>query len=178
MTYSIGFRAPSRRELIAHWADDLVAELGEDDRYADLGLALQDNPGEIDATAIDRLHAMVTEKLQDRAAFARWFGRYNSEPKNPDVDWRPEVPVDAAALLAGGAALVRNPASRFSFVRQGADAVVLFVDGEAFDCSGAARAFAERLCAQDRIAVEQAPGPEVVSLITRLIDQGSVAFDD
>ena len=76
MTYSIGFRAPSRSELIAHWCDHILAELDDDDRYADPDLALQDDPGVIAPEAIDRLHGMVIEKLGDRVAFARWFEGY------------------------------------------------------------------------------------------------------
>ena len=66
MTYSIGFRAPSRSELIADFADDLVAEMEDDDRYTDAGLVTQTNPGEISAKALDALHTMITEKLADR----------------------------------------------------------------------------------------------------------------
>ena len=173
MTYSIGFRAPSRSELIAHWADDVLSGLSDDDRYADPGMRPQDNPGEIDAAAIDRLHAMVTERLLDRTAFARWFGRWNSEPKNPDIDWRPDAAVDPATL-AGGMMLVRNPASRFSFIRQG-EAVLLFVDGTCFECGFDTRGFAEQLCAQDRVEI----GPDAdLTLVARLIDQGSVALAD
>ena len=53
MTYSVGFRAPSRGELIEGWCDDVVAGLDDDDRYGDAGLALQANPGEITAEALD-----------------------------------------------------------------------------------------------------------------------------
>ena len=60
---------------------------------------------------------------------------------------------DVAAMLAEGAALCRNPASRFSFVRQG-DGLLLFVDGECFDCAGDVAALAETLCAQDHVSVD------------------------
>ncbi len=73
MTYSIGFRAPSRSELIAHFCDHVLADLREDDRYADPDLQVATDPTLIPAEAIDRLHAMVLEKLGDREAFARWF---------------------------------------------------------------------------------------------------------
>jgi 50S ribosomal protein L16 3-hydroxylase len=178
MTYSIGFRAPSRAELVSNWCDHLLDGLADDDRYADPGLGLQANAGEIAPDAIARLHAMVTETLLDRDAFARWFGEYNSVPKN-DVDWSPDEPVKAAALrkaLAGGAVLHRNPASRFSFVRRG-DGVVLFVDGRSFDGEGEVRAFAEQLCASESVA----PGPvddPALALIAVLIDQGSIALDE
>jgi 50S ribosomal protein L16 3-hydroxylase len=175
MTYSIGFRAPSRSELIADFADYLVAEMEEDDRYTYPRLADQANPGEISAEALAKLHAMITAKLADRQAFARWFGRYNSTPKYPEIDWAPEEPVSEKKvrdLLASGAKFVRNPASRFSFIRQG-DAVLFFVDGEYFECHSETAAFAERLCADDEPSVSGGDA----ALISQLINQGSLAFE-
>jgi 50S ribosomal protein L16 3-hydroxylase len=182
MTYSIGFRAPSRSELIADFADDLVADMEDDDRYADPGLAAQSNPGEITAGALDALHAMITEKLTDRKAFARWFGGYNSTPKYPEIDWQPEKPASVEEVreyLADESALVGNPASRFSFIRNNRD-ILLFVNGECFECHGETAAFAEQICAEDgiEIAPEFAGSEAVQSLIVQLINQGSVAFDE
>ena len=177
MTYSIGFRAPSASELIEHWSERLISESEDDDRYADPGLAAQSNPGEISPAAIARLHGMVTEKLLDRDGFARWFGQYSSTPRYPDLDWRPEEPIEAAELrerLATGTPLARNPASRFSFIRTGGDEVSLFVDGECFDCTGETAGFAEQLCAQNAISADR---PEAVELIATLINQGSIAFE-
>ena len=181
MTYSIGFRAPSRDELIAHWSEHLVGETRDDDRYADPDLQVQENPGEISAQAIARLHAMVAEKMLDRDAFARWFGEYNSRPKNPDLDWRPDEPIQIEELrtrLGGGVALCRNPASRFSFIRQSANSVVLFVDGERFECAEETIALAELFCAQDGIRIDQSliGSDEATALIAQLFNQGSVAF--
>ena len=182
MTYSIGFRAPSRSELIAHWTDDLLEHLQDDDRYTDPGLRAQDNPGEISAEAIGRLHAMVIETLHDKGAFARWFGRYSSTRKYPDMDWQPEEPIgidEARAMLASDAPLRRNPASRFSFVRQGADSVMLFVDGECFVCANETAAFAEQLCSRPHIRVhpDLKESDTAMGLLTELVNRGSVAFD-
>lgn len=177
MTYSVGFRAPARSELIAHWCDHLLGEMVEDDRYGDAGLAQQGNPGEIDPRAIDRLHAMVVERLADRDAFARWFGAYTSAPKYPDQDWRPD---DAMSLeevrssIDAGTAVERNPASRFAFVRT-ADGLAMFVDGERFDVAGDEARLAETICADPRLAVD--PALNADALIKRLIDQGSLRFD-
>lgn len=182
MTYSVGFRAPSRSELIAHYCEHLLDELEEDDRYGDPDLRAQDNPGEIAAPALARLHAMVTEALGDRAAFARWFGRYNSTPKYPEVDWQPDEPIAAEELrelLGQGAPLCRNPASRFSFIRQGEEAVLLFVDGESFECAEETAAFAEMLCARERVTVDPklTQSGAAMELIIALFNQGSVAFE-
>jgi 50S ribosomal protein L16 3-hydroxylase len=182
MTYSIGFRAPARSELIAHWCDDLLGQLQDDDHYDDPDLQPQANPGEIGATAIAGLHAMITETMLDRDAFARWFGQYSSTPKYPDLDAQPDEPIDAGELreyLADDVPLCRNPASRFSFIRQQTDSVLLFVDGYCFECSGESIAFAEQLCAQDRIQVDPAltQSEAAMTLILTLFNQGSIAFE-
>ncbi len=180
MTYSVGFRAPSRSELIAHYVDDVLEGLSDDDRYGDAGLAAQTNPGEITPDALASLHAMVIERLSNKDAFARWFGEYNSTPKYPDVDWAPEVSMSMDELrkrLTSGELLHRNPASRFSFVRRG-DGVLLFADGESFECEGEVGAFAEMLCAEERIVISppQAKSKATMALLNRLSNQGAVAF--
>jgi 50S ribosomal protein L16 3-hydroxylase len=179
MTYSIGFRAPSRSELIAHWCDHLLAEMVEDDRYADGHLKGRKNPGEIAADELARVHAMITDKMRDRDAFARWFGEYNSAPKY-DQEFQPDQPATIDGIMAhlsNGAALIRNPASRFSFVREGEDAVILFVDGESFDLSGEAARFAEALSASTHLTVDHMLAAHAAPLIARVIDKGSVKFD-
>ncbi len=182
MTYSIGFRAPSRAELIGGWCDELVAGLGDDDRYEDPGLLAQANPGEISAEALAKLHALVTGKLADRAAFARWFGEYTTTRKYPDMDWAPEEPLELEefrALLAQGMPLIRNPASRFSFIRGEAGAVALFVDGEWFECAGEMAGFAEMLCAGERCSggADLLKSDAAMEMIVSLFNQGSVAFE-
>jgi 50S ribosomal protein L16 3-hydroxylase len=182
MTYSVGFRAPSRSELIAHYCDDLLSRLEDDDRYSDPGLPAQENPGEISADALGKLHAMIAETMLDRAAFTRWFGAYNSTPKYPDTDWQPEEAIDikgVRARLAEERPLSRNPASRFSFVQQDADAVLLFVDGRCFECTKETIALAQQLCASDYFAIDPAlrVSDAATDLIARLVNQGSVAFE-
>jgi 50S ribosomal protein L16 3-hydroxylase len=180
MTYSVGFRAPSRGDLIGAWSDDLLERLQDDDRYADPDLQAQDNPGEISPDAIAQLHAMVTRSLLDRDAFARWFGQYNSMPKYPDLDWRPDAPLsigDVRSAIADGTPLDRNPASRFSFIRHGADSLTLFVDGHCFECADDTMALAETLCARDRLMLDPKESDAAMLLIATLFNQGSLAFD-
>ena len=178
MTYSVGFRAPARGELISDWADDLLADLAPDDRYTDPGLQAQANPGEIVPSAIAAVHRLVTEKLHDEAAFARWFGAYTTAPKYPDVNWHPDLPIDAAAIAAG-TVLYRNPASRFSFIRGKTAAVMLFVDGKCFDCRDAGAAFAEQICAHPALPVnpQMLASQATLALIVQLYNQGSISFD-
>ncbi|MEJ5976174.1 cupin domain-containing protein [Novosphingobium sp. PS1R-30] len=176
MTYSIGFRAPSRGELIAHWCDHVLGGLQDGDRYGDHGLAAQDNPGEITADAIARLQAMIAEKMLDRDSFARWFGEYTTAPKYPDMDWRPEQPFDRADLCAG-VALSRNPASRFSYVAQGAG-VLLFVDGRTWECGADVAGLARQLCALARVVLVEDPSEAAIALLADLIEAGCLAIDE
>ena len=182
MTYSVGFRAPSRAELIGDFCDDLLEEMSDDDRYGDPDLSPQDNPGEITSAAIDGLHAMLKEGLSDRAAFTRWFGKYNSTPKYPEIDWRPEEPASAGELraaLTSGAPVQRNPASRFSFIRQSGGNVLLFVDGESFECADRAAQLAVQLCGETSVAVaaELIDSDPAMELVAALYNQGSLAFE-
>ena len=182
MTYSIGFRAPSRAELIGGWCDDVVGALADQDRYEDPGLAVQENPGEISTSALAALHAMVTDELAEREAFAHWFGRFTTTRKYPDIDWQPETPMgpeQLRALLASGLPLIRNPASRFSFIRGVAGSLSLYVDGECFECAGELAQFAELLCAQESIAPDALvlDSDQAMALITKLYNQGSIAFE-
>lgn len=183
MTYSIGFRAPARSELVAHWCDQVLADMRDDDRYADPILPTQDNPGEISPEALAALHAMVAEKMLDRSAFARWFGQYSSTRKYPEIDWSPAEHVtieDLEALAAATTPLCRNPASRFSFIRQDADGVLLFVDGSCFECSAAAATFAELICGRDCLTLDSAlrGSAAAMELIAKLVNQGCLAFED
>src|SRR3546814_19903833 len=75
--------------------------------------------------------------------------------------------------------LGRNPVSGVSLIRQRANSVLLFVDGECFEGVNETSAFAEQLCAQDRVRIE----PDLMksdsarALIAKLFNQGSVAFE-
>ena len=77
--------------------------------------------------------------------------------------------------LNAGLPVRRNPASRFVFVREGEEALALFVDGEAFACAGEAAGFTERLCAGDEVPVETVDAA-VLALIAALASQGSVTL--
>ena len=84
------------------------------------------------------------------------------------------------ALTAAATPLIRNPASRFAFIAQSKHAVQLFVDGKCHDCADKPAVFAQNLCASDHVEISPqfAQVGEVVELIVKLCNQGSIAFDD
>jgi 50S ribosomal protein L16 3-hydroxylase len=177
MTLSIGFRAPSRADLVSGWADYVADRLGDDDRYADPGLVPQTHPGEITPAALDRLHGMVLEALGDRHAFARWFGGFSTAPKYPEIDWRPQDPPtweQVREAIDTGVPVLRNPASRFAFVRED-EGLVLFVDGETFALRGEAAVAAEAICACEQPVMTE-PSDDVANLLHMLAARGAIAF--
>ncbi|MEO9469906.1 cupin domain-containing protein [Parasphingorhabdus sp.] len=183
MTYSIGFRAPSRRELIGNWGDEIIDNLSDDDRYEDPDLSRQENPGEITEQAIARLHDLVLEKISDRDAFVHWFGKFETIAKYPEQNWAPEEMMDSSAVrnkINAENLIRRNPASRFSFVRRDAHTLTLFVDGEAHICADDMVVFAEELCARDLVAIGQksTASEALLALIAHLYNRGCVTFED
>jgi 50S ribosomal protein L16 3-hydroxylase len=182
MTYSVGFRAPSRADLLGHYVDDVLDGIPDDELYRDPGLKAQVNAGEILPEALADLQQMVLETLSDPAHFARWFGTFNSTPKYPDMDWRPEVPVTAEEVHAAITAqmpLSRNPASRLAFIATDADALMLFADGVCFDCHGETADLARDLCATDSVFLDVAlaDSAAAIDLLTQLCNNGCIAFD-
>jgi 50S ribosomal protein L16 3-hydroxylase len=181
MTYSVGFRAPSRGELVAAWSGADVEHLRDDDRYADPDPAYPANPGQITAAALGELGALAGAN-DDADAFARWFGEFTTEPKSA-LDWAVDEPMsgdEICTAVRAGSWLARNPASRFAYIERGEGVITLFVDGEAFDCAGEAARFGRALCAASRLPVQSELLAEEggLDLLSELIGEGAVAFED
>jgi 50S ribosomal protein L16 3-hydroxylase len=182
MTYSIGFRAPARSELLAHFCDDILADLNDDDRFADPQRSLSANPGEIAASDLTQLHQMAIEKLLDIDGFGHWFGRFSTMPKYPDHLQAPDQPLTVARLrkyLEQGLPLLRNPSSRLAFI-QTQNGTTLFADGEAFLCDTHITPLVEKLCAEVSFsaATDMLQAAAAQPLLLALLNQGTLVFDD
>lgn len=133
MTYSIGFRSPSRGEL----ARELLQRLAEDAEdavgvsvYRDPHQAAVDQPGEIPTQMVEFARDALQGALQDPDALGRALGEYLTEPKA-------NVWFDTAALgaapserqLDGQVRLDRRTKMMF-------DARHIFINGESFRASG------------------------------------------
>lgn len=132
LTYSIGFRAPSRQELLHHYLDDLLPEISNE-TYSDPDLTLQESSAEITASACSRIRALMQTPFLDEANLDRWFGCYIT--RLPDqIDITPAARLDSDAfaefcLRVNG--LRCHHACRTVFMRRGND-YILFVNGKAY----------------------------------------------
>jgi 50S ribosomal protein L16 3-hydroxylase len=87
-TYSIGFRAPSERELISQFLIFLEEKLARSGRYADPDLTSQAYPAHIGAGMLTQVERVLGEISWTRGDVAEFLGTYLTEPK-PNVLFAP-----------------------------------------------------------------------------------------
>ena len=127
MTYSIGFRAPSRGELagelMQRLADDAMDTVGPA-LYGDAKQPANAHSGAIPDALVDFATGAVSEALHDPLAVRRVLGEYLTEPKG-------HVHFDAESAQVGAGALTLDRRTRMMY-----DAQHVFINGDSFLASG------------------------------------------
>ena len=179
MTCSVGFRAPSHRDLLLDYPEYIGEQLSEDIRYADPNLVSQANPGQISSEAIQNVQKILTQYVQDHDSLAQWFGRYMTSPKYQDDERTlEEHRLDDILLhLAAGGTLIRNEGSRFAFQDNGKN-LWLFVDGRQYTCSEPVAKLVKALCAERLLTNICGESEEHDSLILDLLNRGSLYLSE
>jgi 50S ribosomal protein L16 3-hydroxylase len=183
MTCSVGFRAPSLREIASSWLE-AVLETVPVAHYRDGDLRVQPHSAEISAHAMSRAIELVdalTERSDEDKR--RWFGRYVTEPKpNLIVDPR-EQPVSTTEfrqLLERLGTIRRHPFSRFAHFCGANGSDWLFVAGEDYRVDSRQRAFLEAVCQWRELhfgfVAEWLECADCLDLMTRLFNAGHLEF--
>ena len=177
MTCSVGFRAPSHRDLLLDFPEYVSEQLSEEVRYADPDLVPQSNPGQISPEAVEKVRKILIQYVEDKKRLAQWFGRYMTSPKYQDEDPRQEgcCQEDARKHLAAGGTLMKNEGSRFAFEEQG-KTVWLFVDGRQYHCSESLSDLVKMLCAERKFGNLFGKSEAQDLLLFDLLDHGSLYF--
>jgi 50S ribosomal protein L16 3-hydroxylase len=146
ITFSIGFRAPSEKELISAILENIVNDLSENNRYKDQIKAIDENPAKMNSAVqhqvLQLMQTLTIEKLQKAAGQA--FGQLVTEPRYSALDEPPEDTDDLRSTLLDminneeDLPLVIPPHTRVAFSDK-----QLFVNGEAYIVD---EAFAEGVC--------------------------------
>ncbi|MBM4252775.1 MAG: cupin domain-containing protein [Deltaproteobacteria bacterium] len=139
MTYSIGFRAPSQRDMLAHFfglPEALTALVATDAMYQDPGLPLQANPGAINPDAVDAVTAMLRAPLEHKDVVGRWFGRHVTRLPSgmevaPSGRRLPSVATVQRALTTGRQ-LWRSDHARYAHYTATDGSLYLYIDGEEY----------------------------------------------
>ncbi|HEV8077900.1 MAG TPA: cupin domain-containing protein, partial [Marinobacter sp.] len=183
ITLSVGFRAPTVNDLLTGFTDFLCNQPNAAEHMNDPNLAVQDNPGTIVPAVIDRLEALIQEKIGDRRNLSLWFGQFATAPKSAETVVPADEPAaseDLGAAIQAGEQVRWNEGSRFAFYELG-DETALFVDGEQYLLRGDARPFAPLLCAGARVDTQAlaafAEDDAILGLLTNLYNQGSIYFE-
>lgn len=135
LTCSIGFRAPTRRELIGAYVEDVISRFDQTDRYGDPNLKAQSDPGEIGAAGLAQVRRLIRSLPVDEETIADWFGRYLTETGPwgaPAPVRRPLTPAQFKRMFKQRGCLRRSDRCRFAFRRRGRRSC-LYVDGRAFE---------------------------------------------
>lgn len=182
ITWSVGFRAPSARELLPDWAEAQQQAI-DDDRYSDPELELQAHDGEIQPQALMKLQKMLLRALeQDPVDFGAWFGRYITEPKEY-LQPMPDPELSSPAILLERMQeqpLERHPASRILFMHH-AGRLYLFCGGHSYPLPASYLPLALLLSEQDAWHPEELRGwledEEAAAMLIDLCKRGYLGFD-
>ncbi len=156
MTFSIGFRAPSRREFLsAFLAAAADSPGGPDPRFGDRGRRRDPRPGALPADLVERLRGWAAGWRPSRAAVDDFIGRWLTEPK-PHVWFEPPEPRLAPERFARAA--VRSGLRLDRRSRMAWRGAAVFLNGESIEAPPAARRWLRRLADRRALTAVECPG--------------------
>jgi 50S ribosomal protein L16 3-hydroxylase len=171
-TYSIGFRAPSHRELMSQFLIFLEERLAEGGRYRDPDLAAQLHPAHVGIEMVLQVEHIVSQISWNRRDVAEFLGCYLTDPK-PQVRFvKPRRPLTEAAFskAAKHDGVELALASMMLYGK-----AALYVNGESHEIAAAAAAPVRRLANARTLPGRQIParGP-VADLLYRWYRAGYI----
>lgn len=186
ITLSVGFRAPAHQDLITSFVDYLGTHINHNElRYADPDLKLQKHPGEITPEDVAKIGEIIRQQLLHMEQLPQWFGHYITSPKNVPEDLSLQETVDTTAFLEKLfliKSLHRSEYSRFAFVKQDAQHILMFIDGEGKRLSGKQAELAMLICDQRQYPVSELTAyleyPACVEQLIALTNAGILYFPE
>ncbi len=169
MSLSIGFRAPSQREMIDSLADFLIQRLPPERRYSDPDLTLTSDPACISAHALAPVQQLLAELAQDRTLLGEWFGRHMTQPKYP------ELQAQADASLPASCELQVTPGSRLAWQQD--SRTWLFADGASFALAADLIEPVRALCHTRTCSLSPASSQPLRELAELLYHQGTLMLN-
>ncbi|WP_226569904.1 ribosomal protein uL16 3-hydroxylase [Mangrovibacter yixingensis] len=177
LNYSVGFRAPSGRELISGFADHILQrELGGK-RFEDPDVPSRAHPAEILPSELDGIRAMMLALINDESEFQSWFGEFISQSRHELEIVPPEPPYQSDEVydsLQQGEELNRPGGLRVLRIN---DAV--FVNGEKLQSphQHALLAMADNLSiGKDKLG-DALEDPSFLAMLTALVNSGYWFFE-
>ncbi|HPU50276.1 MAG TPA: cupin domain-containing protein [Burkholderiaceae bacterium] len=169
MTYSIGFRAPSRLELLRGFLADCADTVGgPDPRFGDRGLTPTRTPGRLPEPMAQTLSRWLTDWRPGRKEADDYIGRFLTEPK-PTVWFEPPARATAAGAWWDDARRHGLRADRRS--RLAYRARRLFINGESFALPAGASAALRALADKRELPPDALAATPVDSALAQMLHQ-------
>lgn len=173
ITFSVGFRAPSEKELLSTLLENIAAELSDHHRYKDSLTSIDPHPAKINPASFQQLekmtHRLTADKLQSAANQA--FGELVTEPRyhaHEELDQTSTVDLTQAITNVvesqGGLSLIIPAHSRLAFSE-----TQLFANGEAYNIS---EPFSQAVC--DGLVPYNYLDEKAVAVLEILLEKGDV----
>lgn len=131
MTYSVGFRAPTRTGMWQHY-QEYISESASEAFYADPDLQATQRPGLISSQVRDRIREIIRSLPQEDELIDDWFGRFISEPMRGSGPCPPETPLDAGGFeqaMQQAGICYRSEDTRFAYFDD-KNGFRLYINGE------------------------------------------------
>jgi 50S ribosomal protein L16 3-hydroxylase len=189
VTYSVGFRAPSIRDVVDGVSTAALEHLLEDERFEDSLLSLGAERAEISVDAINHVKAMLLKAMSDESLIRSWLGQYVTERKYPEHEIVSGEVDNYLERLQEGESLIKDPSARFAyFIRdhvKKADVVtdegkaILFADGEEYLSSVAlAKYISNQYELDSDILMKLLSSEQDKKVVESLILTGALVFED
>lgn len=183
MTYSIGFRAPTHREMVLGYLEHLVDVVSDDERYSDQDIEPRAHPGRITSEDLQRVYTVLDRITGDRDATRRWFGESVTRPSRGGSSPLPETKISVDVLtdrIRSGEILRRSEASRFSYLEDASGRMLLFVNGTTYETDPAwarvAELLGDRATFTDHDLASFLEREDCAELLTTLYNEGHLYF--
>ncbi|MCU7935801.1 MAG: cupin domain-containing protein [Candidatus Thiodiazotropha sp. (ex Dulcina madagascariensis)] len=186
MTCSVGFRAPSLRELASAWFDARIENRLPQRRYRDPPLKPQAAPGEILPSSLSAFKDLLQTCLQDPGQDDRWFGRFVTEAKDHLQVFPRERPMDEHAFLnrfREQAVIHHHGYTRMAFSRhERDDQDTLYANGQHYTLPSESGDFLPVITHYRELHFGYLQAwldqPEYLALLCRLYNDGHLRFAD
>lgn len=181
MTLSVGFRAPSRNDLVQAWLDQLSAAPSFKKRFSDPKRATQNNPGEIATSDLQTLRQLILDGIQEESTTLDiWLGKYLTESKQPDPALTEDFPEQADEFDENDD-YERYPGLRIAYTIM-PDTIILFVGGNEFFLDSDLLPLVQYLCKEHYYSAQELAAvctePKACELVNTLIKNNNIVLTE
>jgi 50S ribosomal protein L16 3-hydroxylase len=186
LNYSVGFRAPSQKDLINGFADHLLDQNLSGNRFSDQNRQVAESIGAITSADLQQVKQLVSDMANDEALLPHWFGEMISQAKHeldinqPDPHYTSE---EIAEYIEEGSVLTRVGGLRCCYYQADSTSdILLFINGDKVVIPAAELSTVKLLTDQAALTAAEnmifCQSASRLQLLTQLINQGYWYFTE